>query len=97
MWAAELETYLKPYQERLDAYLDRRVVGNLIATVVGIVQARTVFALPRQNLPHRSSQFSSILFDRAARSQARSWSLTTQEVTDRRTTVMRHAETKLSP
>ncbi len=42
MWAAELETYLKPYQERLDAYLDRRVVGNLIAAVASIVQARRV-------------------------------------------------------
>jgi hypothetical protein len=27
-WAAELETYLTPYRQRLDAYLDRRVVGN---------------------------------------------------------------------
>ena len=28
-WASQLETYLAPYSERLDAYLDRRVVGNL--------------------------------------------------------------------
>lgn len=27
-WAEQLETYLAPYSERLDAYLDRRVVGN---------------------------------------------------------------------
>ena len=40
-WAEQLETYLAPYRQRLDAYLDRRVVGNLIATVAGIVQTRT--------------------------------------------------------
>lgn len=40
-WAQQLETYLWPYRERLDAYLDRRVVGNLTATVAGIVQTRT--------------------------------------------------------
>lgn len=40
-WAEQLETYLAPYRDRLDAYLDRRVVGNLIATVAGIVQTRT--------------------------------------------------------
>jgi hypothetical protein len=40
-WASQLETYLAPYSERLDAYLDRRVVGNLRATVVGIVQTRS--------------------------------------------------------
>jgi hypothetical protein len=40
-WAQQLETYLAPYSERLDAYLDRRVVGNLTATVAGIVQTRS--------------------------------------------------------
>lgn len=40
-WAEQLERYLAPVSERLDAYLDRRVVGNLVATVAGIVQART--------------------------------------------------------
>ena len=39
-WASQLETYLAPYSERLDAYLDRRVVGNLTATVAGIIQTR---------------------------------------------------------
>jgi hypothetical protein len=39
-WAEQLAQYLKPYQERLDAYLDRRVVGNLSATVGAIVQSR---------------------------------------------------------
>ena len=39
-WAKPLETYLTPYSERLDAYLDRRVVGNLTATVAAIVQTR---------------------------------------------------------
>src|SRR5258708_37206427 len=39
-WAEQLESYLAPYSERLDAYLDRRVVGNLTATVAGIVQTR---------------------------------------------------------
>lgn len=39
-WAEQLETYLEPYRERLDAYLDRRVVGNLTAAVAGIVQSR---------------------------------------------------------
>ena len=39
-WAEQLAKYLKPYQERLDAYLDRRVVGNLMATVGAIVQSR---------------------------------------------------------
>ncbi|MFL5661988.1 MAG: transposase, partial [Ktedonobacteraceae bacterium] len=41
LWAEQLETYLAPYSERLDAYLDRRVVGNLTATVAGIVQTRS--------------------------------------------------------
>jgi hypothetical protein len=41
LWASQLETYLAPYSERLDAYVDRRVVGNLIATVAGIVQMRS--------------------------------------------------------
>jgi hypothetical protein len=40
-WAQQLETYLAPYSGRLDAYVDRRVVGNLIATVAGIVQTRS--------------------------------------------------------
>src|SRR5437879_13788200 len=40
-WAQQLAKYLAPYQERLDAYLDRRVVGNLMATVAAIVQTRT--------------------------------------------------------
>src|SRR5258708_36534178 len=40
-WATQLETYLAPYSERLDAYLDRRVVGNLTATVSGIIQTRS--------------------------------------------------------
>ena len=39
-WAEQLASYLRPYQERLDAYLDRRVVGNLMATVGAIVQSR---------------------------------------------------------
>src|SRR5256885_924315 len=39
-WAEQLAKYLKPYQERLDAYVDRRVVGNLMATVGAIVQSR---------------------------------------------------------
>jgi hypothetical protein len=39
-WAEQLETYLAPYRERLDAYVDRRVVGNLTAAVAGIVQTR---------------------------------------------------------
>jgi len=41
LWAEELETYLSPYCQRLDAYLDRRIVGNLTAAVAGIVQTRT--------------------------------------------------------
>lgn len=36
-WAQQLESYLDPYRERLDAYLDRRVVGKLTATVAGIL------------------------------------------------------------
>lgn len=44
-WANELERYLTPYRERLDAYLDRRVVGNLTATVAAIVQMRTDLTL----------------------------------------------------
>lgn len=32
-WAQQLESYLAPYSERLDAYLDQRVVGNLRATI----------------------------------------------------------------
>src|SRR5205823_14210684 len=39
-WAEQLAKYLRPYQERLDAYVDRRVVGNLMATVGAIVQSR---------------------------------------------------------
>lgn len=41
LWAQPLVRYLAPYHERLDAYLDRRVVGNLMATVAAIVQTRT--------------------------------------------------------
>lgn len=40
-WAEQLEMYLSPVSTRLDAYLDRRVVGNLTATVAGIVQTRS--------------------------------------------------------
>src|SRR5256886_12110279 len=40
-WAEQLATYLAPYHERLDAYLDRRVVGNLTATVAAIVQTHS--------------------------------------------------------
>src|SRR5712692_9932657 len=40
-WAEQLARYLAPYHERLDAYLDRRVVGNLMTTVAAIVQTRT--------------------------------------------------------
>lgn len=40
-WAEQLARYLAPYQQRLDAYLDRRVVGNLTATVAAIVQTRS--------------------------------------------------------
>ncbi len=40
-WVEQLEMYLTPYSQRLDAYLDRRVVGNLTATVAGIVQTRS--------------------------------------------------------
>lgn len=40
-WAQQLESYLTPYSERLDAYVDRRVVGNVKATVAGIIQTRT--------------------------------------------------------
>src|SRR2546421_7264800 len=36
-----LARYLAPYQERLDAYLDRRGGGNLMTTVAAIVQTRT--------------------------------------------------------
>ena len=38
--AQQLEAYLAPFMERLDAYLDRRIVGNLTATVAAIVQTR---------------------------------------------------------
>lgn len=44
-WASQLETYLAPYSQRLDAYLDRRVVGNLTAPVAGIVQTRAELTL----------------------------------------------------
>ena len=44
-WASELESYLAPYTERLDAYLDRRVVGNLVATIASIVGSRTDLTL----------------------------------------------------
>ncbi len=39
--AGQLESYLAAYSERLDVYLNRRVVGNLTATVAAIVQMRT--------------------------------------------------------
>src|SRR2546423_287687 len=39
-WAEQLARYLRPYQERLEVYVDRRVVGNLMATVGAIVQSR---------------------------------------------------------
>lgn len=45
VWADHLERYFAPYQERLDAYLDRRVVGNLLAAVAAIVQTRTGLTL----------------------------------------------------
>src|SRR5947209_16660961 len=38
-WAEQLARYLEPFGERLDAYLDRRVVGNLLAGVGAIVQS----------------------------------------------------------
>src|SRR6266487_4711491 len=44
-WAEQLETYLAPYSERLDAYLDRRVVGNLTATIASIVRTRSELTL----------------------------------------------------
>lgn len=44
-WAQQLETYLSPYSQRLDAYLDRRVVGNLTATIASIVQTRSELTL----------------------------------------------------
>ena len=40
-----MESYLAQYSEQLDAYVDRRVVGNVIATVAGIVQTRTALTL----------------------------------------------------
>jgi len=40
-WAEQLATYLAPSHQRLDASLDQRVVGNLTATMAGIVQTRT--------------------------------------------------------
>ena len=43
--AQEWEEYLTPWSERLDAYVDRRIVGTLIATVVGIVQTRSALTL----------------------------------------------------
>src|SRR5712691_8872014 len=43
--AQELEEYLAAYSQRLDAYLDRRIVGNLIAAVAGIVQTRSDLTL----------------------------------------------------
>src|SRR5918911_3587784 len=39
-WAEQLARYLEPFRERLDAYVDRRVVGNLAAAVGAIVQSR---------------------------------------------------------
>ena len=43
--AQELEEYLRPWSERLDAYVDRRIVGNLLASVAGIVQTRSDLTL----------------------------------------------------
>lgn len=37
-WTEQLEQYLQPYLARLDAYLDRRVVGNLATAVASIIQ-----------------------------------------------------------
>ena len=45
LWASELQTYLAPYSERLDAFLDRRVVGNVMATIASIVQTRADLTL----------------------------------------------------
>ncbi len=45
LWVQQLETYLAPFNERLDAYLDRRIVGNLTATVAGILQTRSDLTL----------------------------------------------------
>jgi hypothetical protein len=45
LWAQQLETYLRPYSQRLDAYLDRRVVGNLTATIASVVQTRSELTL----------------------------------------------------
>ena len=39
-WAEQLARYLEPFRQRLDAYVDRRVVGNLPAAVGAIVQSR---------------------------------------------------------
>ncbi|GCE22018.1 hypothetical protein [Dictyobacter kobayashii] len=48
-WAQSLETFLAPHCERLDAYLDRRLVGTvstLIATLIAtIIQARVPLTL----------------------------------------------------
>jgi hypothetical protein len=44
-WAKQLETYLQPYSERLDAYVDRRVVGNVTATIGSIVRTRSELTL----------------------------------------------------
>ncbi len=43
--AQQLEAYLRPWMQRLDAYVDRRMVGNLLATVAGIVQTRSELTL----------------------------------------------------
>lgn len=40
-WAEQLAKDLEPFRERLDAYLDRRVVGNVLAGVGAIVQSRS--------------------------------------------------------
>ena len=52
-WVEQLETYLAPYSQRLDAYLDRRVVGNLTATVAAIVQTRVLYPSLRVGKEHR--------------------------------------------
>ena len=43
--AQELEAYLRPWSERLDAYVDRRIVGTRLSTVAGIVQTRSALTL----------------------------------------------------
>lgn len=44
-WTEQLESYLAPYSERLDARLDRRVVGNLMTSIAGIIRTRTALTM----------------------------------------------------